>query len=115
MPEKKTFTSFLSGRKKMTPKEPGTPPGTVEYTGERKVENIRITLHDYDHTHVDQLEIKEIAEAKSYLNNPSNTWINVNGLHDVEKLKTIWSYFDLHPLIQEDIVNTSQRPKVESY
>ena len=64
MSEKKSFTSFLSGRKKMSPKEPGTPPGTVEYTGEHKVDEVRIVLHDYDHAHVDQLEIKEIEEAQ---------------------------------------------------
>ncbi|MDZ7773577.1 MAG: magnesium/cobalt transporter CorA [Balneolaceae bacterium] len=49
------------------------------------------------------------------MEDPSKTWIKVYGLHDIEKLKTIWSYFDLHPLIQEDIVSTQQRPKMEQY
>lgn len=115
MSEHKSFTSFLSSRKKMSSSEPGTAPGTAEYMGEQKVDDVHIMLYDYSQTHVDQQKIEDIEEAQSYLESSSNTWINVNGLHDVEKLKKIWSYFELHPLIQEDIVNTSQRPKVESY
>ena len=49
------------------------------------------------------------------MESPSKTWINVLGLHDVEKLKEIWDYFGLHPLIQEDILNTNQRAKIEEY
>ncbi|MDR9419592.1 magnesium/cobalt transporter CorA [Gracilimonas sp.] len=53
--------------------------------------------------------------SKPYLESPSKTWINVKGLHDIEKLKEIWTYFELHPLIQEDILNTQQRAKIEEY
>ncbi|MDZ7681959.1 MAG: CorA family divalent cation transporter [Fodinibius sp.] len=59
--------------------------------------------------------IDKIQKAQPYLENTSKTWITVSGLHDTEKLKSIWDFFNLHPLIQEDIVNTSQRPKVEVY
>ncbi|MDZ7773782.1 MAG: hypothetical protein U5K31_13740 [Balneolaceae bacterium] len=57
--------------------------------------------------------IRDIEEARPYLEDPSKTWIKVYGLHDIEKLKTIWSYFDLHPLIQEDIVSTQHVRGVE--
>lgn len=96
-------------------KDPGTAPGTVQHVGEQRVEEVRITIHDYDTDHVEEIPIDDIEEARPYLENPSKTWIKVYGLHDVEKLKTIWSYFDLHPLIQEDIVSTQQRPKAEQY
>lgn len=93
----------------------GLAPGTLEYIGERRVEDVKITVIDYDDDHAETIEITDIEECKPYLENPSKTWIRVWGLHDLEKLKTIWSYFNLHPLVQEDIVNTSQRPKVEEY
>lgn len=93
----------------------GLAPGTLEYIGERRVEEVKITIHDYDDEHFESIEIDDIEECKPYLENPSKTWIRVWGLHDLEKLKSIWSYFNLHPLVQEDIVNTSQRPKVEEY
>ncbi|MDX1617621.1 MAG: magnesium/cobalt transporter CorA [Balneolaceae bacterium] len=56
-----------------------------------------------------------MEESEPYLAEPTKTWLEVYGLHDVEKLKSIWSFFDLHPLVQEDIVNTTQRPKAELY
>ncbi len=96
-------------------KKPGTAPGTIEHVGEQRVQNVTMTIHDYSENHVESVAINSIEDCKPYLENPSKTWIKVEGLHDIEKLKSIWSYFDLHPLIQEDIVNTSQRPKVEQY
>jgi magnesium transporter len=115
MPDKPLFNSFLSHKKSRRSNKPGTAPGIPHYLGDQKVEEVRINLLDYDVDHLDSLSVTEIEECRPYLEEPSKTWINVTGLHDVEKLKSIWSYFDLHPLIQEDIVNTSQRPKVESY
>jgi magnesium transporter len=104
------FNPFQSLKKK-----PGAAPGTIEHVGEQRVENVSITIHDYDEEYVDTISIESIEGCKPYLEKRTKTWIKVEGLHDIEKLKSIWSYFDLHPLIQEDIVNTSQRPKVEQY
>ncbi|MER3330030.1 MAG: CorA family divalent cation transporter, partial [Candidatus Kapaibacterium sp.] len=43
------------------------------------------------------------------------SWINVDGIHDVEIIKTIGKDFDLHSLLLEDILNIEQRPKIEIY
>ncbi len=43
------------------------------------------------------------------------TWINIDGLHDVENIGRIGTMFDLHPLVLEDILNTGQRPKIDDY
>lgn len=96
-------------------KKPGSAPGTIEHIGERLMEEIKITIHDYDEDHLEEISIDEIKNVQPYLDAPTKTWIKVCGLHDVEKLKSIWNYFELHPLIQEDIVHTAQRPKVETY
>ena len=42
------------------------------------------------------------------------TWINIDGLHDVETIEKIGGHFGMHPLIMEDIANTGQRPKLET-
>jgi magnesium transporter len=115
MPDKPSFRSLFAHGKPMRAKKPGTPPGTVNYTGIQKVDEVQINLLDYDTTHLDEVKVTDIEECQSYLQGPSKTWLHVTGLHDVEKLKHIWGYFDLHPLIQEDIANTGQRPKVEYY
>lgn len=113
----------MSFRKRINPltrnhihrKKPGTAPGTVEHVGKKRLDEVSITILDYDSEHADAITIDRIEKCRPYIQNPSKTWIKVEGLHDIEKLKSIWSYFDLHPLIQEDIVHTNQRPKVEQY
>lgn len=104
---------FLKQRR--SSKKPGQAPGTLHFTGEKRLENIHMSLYDYDVKQLEEHDITEIEESKPYLDSPSKTWVNVCGLHDVDKLKHIWDYFNLHPLIQEDIINTNQRAKIEEY
>lgn len=104
---------FLKQRR--SSKKPGQAPGTLHFTGEKRLENIHMSLYDYDVNQLEEHDITEIEESKPYLDSPSKTWVNVCGLHDVDKLKHIWDYFNLHPLIQEDIINTNQRAKIEEY
>jgi magnesium transporter len=46
---------------------------------------------------------------------PTVTWINVEGLHQVEILEKLGECYGFHPLVLEDILNTDQRPKMEDY
>lgn len=113
---RKLHSVFVHGAPKgFQRKPPGQKPGTAIYTGIRQLENVQITIHDFDEKYYDVIPVNEIEQTRPYLQKDSKTWIQVKGLHDVEKLQNVWDYFNLHPLIQEDIVNTSQRPKVEDY
>jgi len=112
----KLNTFFRHGGLKRTQKKPpGQIPGTAVHTGVQKLDEVLFTVHDFDEQHYNSIDIRSIEKSEPYLNDKSKTWIQVRGLHDIEKLKTVWDYFNLHPLVQEDIVNTSQRPKVENY
>ena len=42
-------------------------------------------------------------------------WLNINGSHEVDHLEEIGKRLNIQPLVLEDILNTSQRPKVEDY
>ena len=46
---------------------------------------------------------------------PTVTWVNVAGIHQVEVFEKLGACFSLHPLVLEDILNTDQRPKMEEY
>jgi magnesium transporter len=96
-------------------KPPGQAPGTIVYTGQKKLENVILKVHDFDEAHFKSITIENLDDVEPYLASESKTWIQVQGLHDVESLQKIWDYFELHPLIREDIVNTTQRAKVEDY
>jgi magnesium transporter len=40
-------------------------------------------------------------------------WVNVCGIHDIHTIESIGNNFNIHPLVQEDILNTFHRPKFE--
>ena len=96
-------------------KTPGQPPGTLLHTGEKKLDAMRILVHDYDANRYDSFTIDQLDPTASYMRPSSKTWIQIQGLHDITKLRKVMDYFELHPLVQEDIVSINQRPKVEPY
>jgi len=100
---------------KKTSQTIGLPPGTLFHVGERKAESVRVTIIDYDQANVEEKEVKSVDECFPFKDKPSVTWINVDGLHDLEVIEKIGTAFGLHPLILEGIANTEQRPKMEDY
>jgi magnesium transporter len=93
----------------------GLVPGTLVYTGERKVEKVRISIIDYDETRLEEKEAETVEECFPFKDKPTVTWINIDGLHDLGLIEKIGKQFGLHPLVLEDIVNTGQRPKLEDF
>jgi len=91
------------------------PPGSLVHIGERKLENVRITLIDYNQDHCREAVLDSIEEAAEYLDRPTVTWINIDGIHDGEVIEAAGRVFGIHPLVLADIMNTRQRPKYEPY
>ena len=91
------------------------PPGTLVYTGEKKTEDVRITIMDYDESQFQEKEVKKIEDCFPFKDKPTVTWINIDGIHKLDIIEKIGTHFNLHPLVLEDIVNTAQRPKMEDF
>ncbi|PIX23878.1 MAG: magnesium and cobalt transport protein CorA [Deltaproteobacteria bacterium CG_4_8_14_3_um_filter_45_9] len=96
-------------------KKAGLPPGTLVHIGEKKAETPKITIMDYDEAHFQEKETKTIEECLLFKDKPTVTWINIDGLHQVEILERLGECYGLHPLVLEDILDTDQRPKMEDY
>jgi magnesium transporter len=96
-------------------KKSGLPPGTLVHIGEKKTEEPKITVIDYDELHVEEREVKTVEECFIFKERPTITWINMDGLHQVDVLEKLGKCYGLHPLVLEDILNTDQRPKMEDY
>jgi len=92
----------------------GLTPGTLVHIGERKADRTRITVIDFDETHYEERELAAPTECREYTGKPTVTWVNVDGLHDVETIEQVGKCFEAHRLVLEDIVDTSQRPKLDS-
>ncbi len=93
----------------------GSSPGTLVHVGEQKVDETRITLIDYDEAHLDERVLDDIEDAFPLRDLPTVTWINIDGLHEIDIIEKIGQHFNIHPLVLEDIVNTGQRPKTEEF
>jgi magnesium transporter len=96
-------------------KKIGLPPGTPVFVGEKKIEKAKITIIDYDEKQFQEKEAETIEECFPFKDTPTVTWINVDGVHQLDIIEKIGSHFELHPLILEDIMNTEQRPKMEDF
>jgi len=99
--------------KKISKKTRLTPPGTLVHVGEQKAEKAKITIIDYDETRFQEKKAASVKECAPFKDKPTITWINVDGIHEVNIIEEIGKQYGLHPLIMEDILNTGQRPKME--
>ncbi len=102
-------------RTKKRSSKTGLPPGSVLHIGERKTDQPVITILDYNDTDVEEKQALYVEECFPFKEKDSITWINVEGLHQTEIIRKIGAHFGMHPLLQEDIANTEQRPKVDYF
>ena len=100
---------------KRTSQKAGLPPGTLVHIGEETSEKTKITLLAYDELHAQEREVETVDQILRLQDEPTVTWINVDGIHQVEMMQQLGDRFALHPLVLEDILNTGQRPKIEDF
>jgi len=91
------------------------PPGSMVFIGDVKTEASTLTIIDYDDREFIEKKVKTIDECLPFKDLPTVTWFNVTGLHQTDVIERMGGYFELHPLLMEDIVNTGQRPKLDDY
>ncbi|MBN1153367.1 magnesium/cobalt transporter CorA [candidate division KSB1 bacterium] len=93
----------------------GLPPGTLIHVGDKKVERVDIHVIDYDENKVDEMHFSDPDDLSDIIRNNHVSWININGLHNMDVIEKIGNKFNIHPLVLEDILNTEHRPKFEDY
>lgn len=103
---------MLRFMKKMSKKVAQTP-GTLVHIGEEKTEKVNITVTTYDEEAIEEKEIEQVEVAIPQKKAKQVTWINLDGVHDIQHIGKIGEIFGIHPLVREDIVNTGHRPKME--
>ena len=100
---------------KPKPKKAGLAPGTLIYIGEKPEQPIKISVIDYMGEYFEEKEIINIEDVFSLKKTESISWINIDGIHNVDLIEKIGKQFDIHSLVLEDIMHTTQRPKLEDY
>ncbi len=96
----------------------GLPPGTLVYSGSTS-SCVEPTLNLIIYDNQGHYEIHEHCKThEDFRNKASKTkryWYDFVGVHDVQQVREICETFNIHPLLQEDIVNCHQRPRMDEY
>ncbi|PKO52878.1 MAG: magnesium and cobalt transport protein CorA [Betaproteobacteria bacterium HGW-Betaproteobacteria-2] len=96
-------------------KKVGMPPGALVHVGEIKTAQPHVTVFDYTPDSISELSLTAEEALTLAPNIAGIRWLNVYGLHDATLIARIGENFGLHALVLEDILNTNQRPKVDSF
>ena len=115
IPLKNGSNLFINKFMRKRSKKTGLPPGSMVHVGEKKVEQVKLSVIDYDQDNIKKRDLKNVEEAFPFKDTPTVSWLNLTGLHDIEILEKIGTRYNIHPLILEDILNTDQRPKAEIF
>lgn len=103
----------MSNRRASRKRKTGLAPGTPIYIGEARQHEVLVEVTDYN-----DAQMREITglDAATPQGRPLGVrWVDVDGVHQVPTVTTIGERFALHPLLIEDVLNPSGRPKLEEY
>ena len=75
-------------------KKAGLAPGTLVYTGDKKVDSVRITYIDYDEKQLHEEQASRIEECFEFKQTPTVTWINVYD-HTIQVIDTVEGFRDM--------------------
>ena len=95
---------------------PGAAPGTLVIDPAAPQPVVRVLAYGVDVCQEGKLEgKKDLDRLPQIVKEHAVTWVDVEGLGDVETLRTLGKIFGLHELALEDVLNSHQRAKVEQY
>ena len=83
--------------------------------GKQQTGNVKVTCIYYNEEHFEEKELGKIDECFFLRDKPPTSWINIDGVHQLDNIEKIGKEFRIHPLVLEDIMNTGQRPKMEDF
>ncbi len=95
-------------------KKAGLPPGTLMSVGEKKGEKTSMEVFRYSKEQCEkrQIKIEDLTQLKEF---SGVTWLNSDGLNEIDTIETIGRVFNIHDLVLEDILTLDQRPKVDDH
>jgi len=96
-------------------KQVGASPGTLVHVGEQKAETANITILDYSEAQFEEKQFTDAKDSFPFKDRPSVSWINLDGLHNVNLIEDLGQHFGIHSLVLEDCLDTTHRPKLDDY
>jgi magnesium transporter len=111
-------SSMARSHHRKQPKNLLTSPGTLTYVGEETTIKTVIKRIEYNEAFYKQelaTTLEMCAPQIATIGQPFTTWLNVTGIHEPKVMERLGQLYGIHPLLLEDVMNTYQKPKVETY
>ncbi|MRT92306.1 magnesium/cobalt transporter CorA [Ancylomarina sp. 16SWW S1-10-2] len=105
------MTRFIKKRKQ----DIGISPDELIFRGDKKINQVLLRIIDFDANNLNEKSIETVNEINQYKNESTVTWLNIDGLHNLEIIKEISSSFNLDRLVMSEVMNTEARPKITDY
>lgn len=102
-------------KKKKSYKTKNLSPGTLAYLGKKDSLDTQVDIINYNPAVHHVIHSKNVEDAFNFKEEDTVTWINVNGLNNLEKIQSLGDHYHIHFLTLEDIVNTQHRPKIDEF
>jgi magnesium transporter len=93
----------------------GMPPGSLIHISKSAAVATQITVIDYGLHDFSERQVGGLEDILASREQETVTWVNVEGLENTALIEDLGRVFGIHRLVQEDILNTHQRPKFEEY
>lgn len=93
----------------------GYGPGSLIHIGEPVDHAVEVKLIDYSLDHHKEQKIDHFPQCDAFVKSNSVSWFDINGIHDPRVIEEIGQRFGIHVLVQEDLMNSESRPKVEFF
>jgi len=74
-----------------------------------------LSIISYDSNSALLNNLSSVNELAQYHDDSKISWINFTGLDDIDSIKQLGKYFEIHPLSIEDIFHTDRQPKIELF
>ncbi len=104
----------MSKTKRRMSASQGMPPGTLVHIGSVDRQKTEMYLFEFRPDHFDEMALESPADID--LSDKEHIfWLNISGITDLDLINAVGKKFNIHHLMLEDIVNTTQRPKLEDY
>lgn len=107
----------IGGMSKIIPKTGNiaSSPWTIKYIWKVNKNKVKIDFISYNETSSSQKTIESIEDSLLLDDKKSKKWINIIWVHNEDLILEVWNHYNIHPLVLEDVTNTTQRPKIEEY
>lgn len=93
--------------------EIGLSPYALVFRGQKKTDKIVLRAMDFDLEDVSELEVKSTEELLALKKSKKLTWLNVDGLDNVDLMENMAKIFKIEQNVLSDVMNPDARPKVQ--